>query len=136
MRTLHPALRVADLDAALTFYAALGYAVVGRVPGTSIGDLVLLKLDEDEFAAIELVLDPGASPDDGSALSHLAVQVDVLDDALTALRAAGFAPGPVERPGGEAGPRTAWALDPDGHRLELTEWPPGHPAGLTAADFR
>jgi lactoylglutathione lyase len=135
MRTLHPALRVADAAASLAFYSALGYAVVGRVPGTSLGDLVLLKLDQDEFAAIELVVDPGARRDDGSALSHLAVQVDSLDEAVAALAAAGFDPGPVRRPGGEAGPRTAWAADPDGHRIELTEWPPGHAAGIGTADF-
>ncbi|AZP15054.1 hypothetical protein EJC51_02235 [Streptomyces aquilus] len=25
--------------------------------------------------------------------------------------------------------------DPDGYRIELVEWPPGHPDGITAADF-
>ena len=25
--------------------------------------------------------------------------------------------------------------DPDGYRIELVQWPPGHPAGMTAADF-
>ncbi|MGH3088226.1 MAG: VOC family protein, partial [Rubrobacteraceae bacterium] len=25
--------------------------------------------------------------------------------------------------------------DPDGYRIELVEWPPGHPDGLTEADF-
>jgi lactoylglutathione lyase len=96
---------------------------------------VLLKLEQDESAALELVHDPRTARDDRSALSHVAVQVDALDDTIAVLRAAGFPPGPVERPGGEAGPRTAWALDPGGHRLELTEWPTGHTAGITAADF-
>lgn len=30
---------------------------------------------------------------------------------------------------------TAWLTDPDGYRIELVQWPPGHPAGMTAADF-
>jgi hypothetical protein len=31
--------------------------------------------------------------------------------------------------------RTSWLIDPDGYRIELVQWPPGHPAGMTAADF-
>ena len=31
--------------------------------------------------------------------------------------------------------RTAWIADPDGNRIELVQWPPGHPDGMTAADF-
>jgi lactoylglutathione lyase len=30
---------------------------------------------------------------------------------------------------------TAWTTDPDGNRIELVQWPPGHPDGMTAADF-
>ena len=39
------------------------------------------------------------------------------------------------RPGGESGPRTAFVHDPDGYRIELVQWPPGHPDGITRADF-
>jgi lactoylglutathione lyase len=41
----------------------------------------------------------------------------------------------VEFPGGPDGPQTAWLTDPDGYRIELVQWPPGHPDGITAADF-
>ena len=30
---------------------------------------------------------------------------------------------------------TAWLDEPDSYRTDLVEWPPGHPYGLTAADF-
>jgi lactoylglutathione lyase len=30
---------------------------------------------------------------------------------------------------------TTTIVDPDGRRIELVEWPPGHPDGLTAADW-
>ena len=43
-RTLHVGIRVADLDRSLAFYAALGYDVIGRVPETPLGELVMLKL--------------------------------------------------------------------------------------------
>ena len=30
---------------------------------------------------------------------------------------------------------TAWVSDPDGNRIELVQWPPGHPDGMSAADW-
>jgi lactoylglutathione lyase len=136
MRTLHPGFRVSDPDASLRFYRALGYTEVGTVLGTGLGDLTLLQLADDEFAALELVHDPtGPAVDVGTGLSHLAVQVESVDGAIAALRAAGFSPSDVQHPGGAAGPRTSWAVDPDGYRIELTEWPAGHAAGVGPADF-
>jgi lactoylglutathione lyase len=32
-------------------------------------------------------------------------------------------------------PRTRWVTDPDGHRIELVQWPAGHPEGMSAADW-
>ena len=29
---------------------------------------------------------------------------------------------------------TSWIVDPDGNRIELVQWPPGHPDGITTAD--
>ncbi|WP_425839378.1 VOC family protein [Streptomyces fractus] len=63
----------------------------------------------------------------GTGFDHLAIQVDTL--------AATLEPGPVQYPGGPRGPKTSWLTDPDGYRIELVEWPPGHPGGITAADF-
>jgi hypothetical protein len=36
---------------------------------------------------------------------------------------------------GPHGPKTSWLTDPDGYRIELVQWPPGHPDGITEADF-
>jgi lactoylglutathione lyase len=66
---------------------------------------------------------------------HLAIQVDDLMTTLELLRGNGLEAGPLELPAGDDGPRTAWLTDPDGYRIELVEWPPGHPDGITAADF-
>jgi lactoylglutathione lyase len=30
---------------------------------------------------------------------------------------------------------TAWVTDPDGYRIELVQWPAGHPEGMTDADL-
>ena len=137
MRTLHPAYRVADLALSLDFYTTLGYVQVGRVDIGEGRSLTMLKLPDDEVVALELVHDPAAGPVEiGSGLSHLAIQIDDLSAALDALAKAGLKPGPIEHPGGPDGPQTSWLADPDGYRIELVQWPPGHAYGLTAADFR
>ena len=138
MRTLHLGLRVADPERSLTFYGAPGYEVVGRVPATSLGDLTMLELADDPFVTIELVSrsSPGG-PSAGGTLSHLVVQVERMDTVLAGLAAAGIHPdGPPGSPDGSDEFRTAWITDPDGNRIELVQWPPGHPDGMTAADFQ
>lgn len=136
VKTLHVAYRVTDLAASLGFYTALGYGEVGRV---DLGDgvcLVMLKFPGEKVSALELVYRPADDPVDvGTGFSHLVVQVDDLAATTEALSRAGLSPGPVERPGGTDGPQTSWLTDPDGYRIELVQWPPGHPDGITTADF-
>jgi lactoylglutathione lyase len=135
VKTLHTAYRITDL-ASLGFYAKLGYIEVGR---TDIGDgasLIVLKFSGEEVGTLELVHRPADDPVDiGTGFSHLVVQVDDLGATIETLSRVGSRPGPVERPGGPGGPQTSWLTDPDGYRIELVQWPPGHPDGVTAADF-
>jgi lactoylglutathione lyase len=63
------------------------------------------------------------------------VQVDDLAATLERLTRRGLTIGPARSPAGEDGQRTAFLDDPDGNRIELVQWPPGHPDGITAADF-
>jgi lactoylglutathione lyase len=136
MRTLHVGLRVADLERSLGFYTLLGYEVVGTVPETDIGDLTMLQLPGDEFVTLELVHDPTHSQiDPGSGLHHLVIQVADVHATAANLAARGV---PSEDPGspdGSADFWTAWVTDPDGHRIELVQWPDGHPDGMTRADL-
>src|SRR5579859_6570926 len=125
MRTLHTSFRVSELAASLAFYTALGYEQVGRVDLGAGVSLTMLKFPAEEVVTLELV----HRPDDGP------VEVDDLTATLGRLFEAGLRPGPVERPGGPDGARISWLTDPDGYRIELVQWPPGHPYGLTAADF-
>jgi lactoylglutathione lyase len=67
--------------------------------------------------------------------SFAAYRVSDLAATRATLVDQGLDPSAVERPGGLDGPQTAWLEDPDGYRIELVEWPPGHPYGLTAADY-
>jgi lactoylglutathione lyase len=136
MRTLHVGLRVAQLDRSLAFYAALGYDVIGRVPETPLGELVMLKLAGDEFVTVELVHDPQhVSAGDDSPLSHLVIKVESMDDVVAELRAAGIEVDEPTSPDGSPDFLTAMLADPDGNQIELVQWPRGHAEGMSAADF-
>ncbi len=133
MRTLHFGVRVSDLENSLTFYKALGYEVVGEVPETPIGHLVMLQLPDDEFVSIELVDDPSTPIEPGNALSHLAVHVQDMGATLGRLAEHGLDAEQGMKQ--DDGMWTAFLTDPDGLRIELVQWTTGHPAGLSAADW-
>jgi lactoylglutathione lyase len=130
---LHLGLRVTDLERSLAYYTALGYARLGHVPETGFGSLTMLKLPDDPFVSLELVHDPARPVKDVSAVNHLVIQVDDIDATIADLATRGVTAEPVAEPG--PGLKTSWLTDPDGYRIELVQWPPGHPAGMTAADF-
>ena len=136
MRTLHFGLRVSDLDRSLAFYTGIGFEVVGTVPETGIGHLTMLKLHDDPFVTIELVFDPtrGAIASDG-ALSHFVITVDSLDEVIADLATHDITSEQPGSPDGSDTFRTTWLTDPDGNRIELVQWPPGHADGITAADW-
>ncbi len=137
MRTLHVGLRVTDLERSLAFYTAVGYEVVGSVPETGIGYLTMLKLPDDEFVTIELVHDPAAGEIDiGTGLSHVVIQVEAMDATVARLAAAVIDAEVPGSPDGSDDFRTTWITDPEGRRIELVQWPAGHPDGMTTADFR
>jgi lactoylglutathione lyase len=135
MRTLHVGLRVADLERSLAFYAAVGYEVLGGVPATELGSLTMLKLPGDEFVALELVHDHGRGPVGPGGLDHLVVQVEDLRATAARLAARGVDVEHLGSPDGSADFWTAWITDPDGYRIELVQWPAGHPEGMTRDDL-
>jgi lactoylglutathione lyase len=136
MRTLHVGLRIVDRARSVTFYTAVGFEVVGSVPETELGELTMLKLPEDEFVSLELVHQPDTGPVDPGGFSHLVIAVNDVHDTIGQLAAAGVE---VEAPSASDGSDdlwTAWVTDPDGYRLELVQWPAGHPRGMTEDDLR
>jgi lactoylglutathione lyase len=136
MRTLHFGLRVAELERSLSFYRAVGYEVVGEVPETGIGHLTMLKLPGDEFVTIELVHRPGnGDGDPGTGLSHFVIAVGSMHRTVTELATRGIDVGAPTSPDGSDHFLTTWTTDPDGNRIELVQWPPGHPDGMTADDW-
>ncbi len=135
MRTLHVGLRIADLEKSLSFYTNLGYEVLGGVPKTQIGTLTMLKLPGDEFVALELVHDPNHGRVEPGGLSHFVVQIEDIRATLAHLAARGVQAEEPGSPDGSADFWTAWVTDPDGYRIELVQWPKGHPDGMTRADL-
>jgi lactoylglutathione lyase len=135
MRTLHVGLRVADQARSVGFYRAVGYEVVGRVPETGLGDLTMLKLPADEFVSLELVEPVGGGPVGPGGFSHLVVAADDVRALAARLSAVGIDVEEPSSPDGSDDFWTAWLTDPDGYRLELVQWPSGHPVGMTAADL-
>ena len=136
MRTLHFGLRVADLERSLAFYRAVGYEVVGNVPDTPMGSLTMIKLPGDEFVAIELVHDPIRSGTDvGQGPNHFVIHVESMDATVAELAARGIEVEVPTSPDGSDDFFTTWIVDPDGNRIELVQWPSGHPDGMTAADM-
>ncbi|MGI5241648.1 VOC family protein [Dactylosporangium sp. CA-139066] len=133
MRMLHPGLRVTDLERSLAFYTAVGYAKVGTVPDTPYGSLTMLQLPGDPFVSLELVHDPARPVTDIGAVNHLVIQVDDLAATIAELAGRGVEAEPLNDLGG--GMRTSMLTDPDGYRIELVQWPPGHPAGMSSSDF-
>lgn len=132
MKTLFVSYRVTDLERSLAFYTALGYTVMGKVELDDGGRLVLLRFPGEPAASLELAHRPGdGRVDVGNGFDHLAIQVDTLITTVETLTEAGLTPGPVQYPGGPDGPKTSWVTDPDGYRIELVEWPPESPDGIT-----
>jgi lactoylglutathione lyase len=135
MRTLHVGLRVTELERSLAFWTALGYEVLGTVPETPFGRLTMLKLPGDAFVTVELVHDPHGGAVDPGGLNHLVVQVESVQATVADLARRGLDVEGPSSPDGSEDFLTAWVEDPDGYRIELVQWPPGHPAGMTGADL-
>jgi lactoylglutathione lyase len=138
MKTLLTGYRVSDLGRSLDFYRAVGFREIERV---ALGDgaaLVMLNLPGDgDVVTLELAYAPAAGAlVVGNGFSHVAVQVDDLAATVADLARKGVACGPIERPGGAVGSVVSDLRDPDGYKIELVQWPPGHADGMTSADFR
>ncbi len=129
MRILHTMIRVGDLERSIDFYTrALGMTVLRRRDFPD-GKFTLAFLGygpEDTHPAIELTYNYGVSRYEvGSGFGHIAVGTDDIRAACDAVRRAG---GQIAR---EPGPMKhgttviAFAVDPDGYKIELIERPHG-----------
>jgi lactoylglutathione lyase len=135
MRTLHVGLRISDLARSVRFYSTLGYKIVGEVPETDLGHLVMLKLPDDPYVAIELVDAGDGAIVHGNQLSHLVVSVESMSEIVFRLARNGIQADAPTSPDGTHDFLTSRLVDPDGNVIELVQWPSNHQPGMTAADF-
>ncbi len=70
----------------------------------------------------------------GSGLSHFVIQVASVTATEELLGSRGVEVEAPRRPDAPDSVQTAWITDPDGNRIELVQWPPDHPDGMTASD--
>jgi catechol 2,3-dioxygenase-like lactoylglutathione lyase family enzyme len=111
---------VADVDASLPFYAALGFAVAERWGPPFVmltrGDLTLWLSGPGTSASRPLA--DGSIPTPGG-WNRLVIEVEDLESSMQALRRSGakFRSEPVQGPGGQQ----VLAEDPSGNPIELFE---------------
>ncbi len=77
----------------------------------------------------------GLRVEDLGGLHHLVIKVEAMRDTIAHLAARGVETEPPSSPDDSEDFWTAWLTDPDGYRIELVQWPAGHPDGLTHADL-
>lgn len=110
----HVSLNVADAERSLVFYRdVLGMTVLPRPDFAFAG----AWLDAGDGRQVHLIEAPNVPQDVGQ---HVAFRVDDLDATIAHLRAAGCVIGDAT-PVGDTGIRQAFAFDPDGNRVELTQ---------------
>lgn len=123
----HVGIRVSALEPALAFYGLLGFR---RVAGPFPGEPVVV-LDHPAGMELNLIVNAAERPTDNvlmdvptkhAGITHVALAVARLDDAMAALEAAGIplSGGPVTFPNGA---RSIFVRDPDRTVIELTQAP-------------
>lgn len=120
----------ADLARAVDFYVgALGFTIDGAVSSDRTGRSERLTLGEEN---IELFSSPGFERDESVAdprFQHIAIVTNDIQQAMD--RLGRFSPRPISRGGAVVLPPEAGGViackfrDPDGHPLELIQFPPG-----------
>ncbi|HVW16998.1 MAG TPA: VOC family protein [Solirubrobacteraceae bacterium] len=125
MKLIHTCYRIGDIDRSVSFYEALGFEELGRMPIRDEAINVFMGLPGDG-PRLELTYNFGVgSYELGTGYNHIAVQVDDLDAVLASLAERGIEP---ERPPytiREGGNRICFVRDPDDYRIELIEDPEG-----------
>jgi lactoylglutathione lyase len=126
MELIHTCYRIGDIDSSVSFYEALGFEEVGRLPIRDEAINVFMGLPGDG-PRLELTYNHGVdSYELGSGYNHIAVTVDDLDGTLERLGDKGIEPEKPPYSVREGGNRLCFVRDPDGYRIELIE---GNPAG-------
>ena len=123
MSFLHTCYRITDIEASVSFYRALGFEELRRVPIREEAINVFMNQPGDgDEPRLELTYNHGVSSYElGTAYGHIAISASDLDATLAALAKIGIEP---ERPPytvHDGGSRICFVRDPDGYRIEIVE---------------
>lgn len=120
---VHTCVRVADPDASVRFYEALGFERRGQLNFDSAYNVYLGLPGGGDVLELTVNVGRGEPYDLGEGYNHVALTVDDLDAVLATLDGIGVRPEkPPYRPGGRDDlPRIAFVADPDGYRIELID---------------
>jgi lactoylglutathione lyase len=124
MGLVHTCYRITEIDRSVTFYEALGFREMRRMPIREEAINVFMGLPEDgDEPRLELTFNFGRSEpyELGTGYGHIAITTAELDAALERLAEQGIEP---ERPPytvREGGSRLCFVRDPDGYRIEIIE---------------
>lgn len=120
MELLHTCLNVADGERAVAFYTEqLGFEETWSFT-TADGRTTNRYVAADNGVELQLSDTDGESPSEAGTLwDHVAVAVEDVDEAFDRIDHHGVVKEPGDQP--EAGARTAFVRDPDGHVVELIQ---------------
>ena len=124
MSLIHTCYRILDIDRSVSFYQALGFNEIGRIPIRDEAINVFMGLPDDgPVPRLELTYNIGREEpyEIGTGYGHIAITTADLDGTLERLASQGIEP---ERPPysiREGGNRLCFVRDPDGYRIELIE---------------
>jgi lactoylglutathione lyase len=125
MPLIHTCYRIGNIDRSVSFYEALGFEEVGRMPIRDEAINVFMGLPGDG-PRLELTYNHGVdSYELGTGYNHIAVTVGDMAGTLAALAEKGIEPEKPPYSIREGGSLLCFVRDPDGYRIELIESDPG-----------
>jgi lactoylglutathione lyase len=123
MGLIHTCYRITDIDRSVSFYNALGFNEVGRIPIREEAINVFMGLPEDgPEPRLELTYNHGVdSYELGTGYNHIAITTPDMDSTLERLKEQGIKPEKPPYTIREGGNRLCFVRDPDGYRIEIIE---------------
>ena len=123
MSLIHTCYRITDIEKSVSFYQALGFNEIGRIPIRDEAINVFMGLPDDgPEPRLELTYNFGVENYEiGTGYGHIAITTADMDGTLEQLKGQGIEP---ERPPytiREGGNRLCFVRDPDNYRIELIE---------------
>jgi lactoylglutathione lyase len=123
MALIHTCYRIADIDRSVSFYKALGFEEIGRVPIRDEAVNVFMNQPGDgDMPRLELTCNFGVdSYELGTGYGHIAITAPDLDATLARLKEQGIEPEKPPYTIRDGGSRLCFVRDPDGYRIEILE---------------